>query len=184
LAQSGIVPAHTRVKLLASGKSVDALYMELRHLAAWYLRNERTGHTLQPTALVNEACLRLMQRDGMHAGNRLYLFNLAAKEMRRVLIDYARRRRAGKRGQQVQVQLMDSDAPAKTDVQLDDLVHAMAVLERFDSNLLRVVELRFFGGLTVEETAAVLGTSPATVKREWHVARLWLYRQMTGANPE
>ncbi len=159
------------------------VYEELRALAARLLRAERPGHTLQPTALVHEAYLRLV---GERAAwqDRAHFFAIAAQAMRRILVDYARGRHASKRGGAERRVSLDGpvDAPAATDIDLDDVIEvdeALGELSALDAFGARVVELRYFGGLTVEETASALGVSPATVKREWQLARAWLYRRLS-----
>jgi RNA polymerase sigma factor (TIGR02999 family) len=156
------------------------LYDELRALAAHHLRGERAGHTLQPTALVHEAYLRLIRQDRVEWQNRAHFFGIAASMMRRVLVDHARRRRAGKRDAGAfRLTLQVGEAlEVSRDPELLELDGALTRLERLDSDQARVVELRFFGGLTVEETATVLGVSTATVKREWRTAKAFLRQEM------
>jgi len=163
--------------------AVDALvpliYSELKRIAEQYLRMERAGHTLQPTALVNEAYLRLTDQERGAAVNRAHFIGISANLMRQVLVDHARARNAAKRDGGQRVALSESDHPAQSvDV---DLVAVDAALERlaeFDARLARLVEMRFFGGLSIEETAAALDVSPATVKREWATAKAWLNREL------
>ncbi len=159
---------------------VEALYGELRRLAASYLRRERTGHTLQPTALVNEAYLRLVEQDGTEWKNRGHFFAIAAQAMRRVLVDHARRTHAVKRGGplprlSLEQAIVYSREQAGELVALDELMQRLA---RIDPQQAQIVELRVFGGLTVEEAAEALGISPATVKRDWAMAKAWLAREM------
>lgn len=165
----------------ARDRLVPIVHEELRRLAHHYMRGERRGHTLQTTALVNEAYLRLAGIDGLRWRDRAHFFAVAATLMRRVLVDYARRRGRGKRGAGVAVISLDENAiaagPAVDVVALDD---ALQRLSAVDPQQGRVVELRFFAGLSVEETAEVLGISPATVKREWATAKLWLYDELAG----
>ncbi len=162
------------------------VYDELRVLAARLLHGERPGHTLRPTALVNEAYLRLVdQRAGWQ--DRAHFFAIAAQAMRRILVDYARGHLASKRGgAAARVSLDDPiDIPAAADIALDDVIEvdaALGELAVLDATEARIVELRYFGGLTVEETATALGISPATVKREWQLARAWLYRRLSGGH--
>jgi RNA polymerase sigma-70 factor, ECF subfamily len=158
---------------------------ELHRLAAAYMARERPGHVLQPTALVNEAYLRLIDWKQVRWQNRAHFFGVAAQVMRRVLVDIARAQQRAKRGGRdvVQVSLSDaedtsSDRPADL-VALDDALTTLATL---DSRHSRVVELRFFGGLSHEETAHVLDVSVATVRRDWSVARAWLYRELHRAD--
>jgi RNA polymerase sigma factor (TIGR02999 family) len=157
------------------------LYGEVRGLAASYLRHERAGHTLQATALAHEAFLRLMDQREVTWQNRAHFMGLVAQAMRRVLADHARRHRAQKRGgDQVRVELSEEGVAAPSDVAADDLDTALEDLARLEPRQARVVELRFYAGLSVDETAEVMGTSPATVKRDWSVARAWLHRELHG----
>jgi RNA polymerase sigma factor (TIGR02999 family) len=158
------------------------VYEELRRLAASYMRNERGSHTLQPTALVHEAYLRLLDARDHSYENRAHFFGVASNVMRRVLIDHARAHKAEKRGgKDVKVQL--DDAPAIAAENLDyviELDRALEKLEALDPRQARVVELRFFGGLSVEQAADVLGVVPRTIDRDWKVARAWLKRELGG----
>ena len=158
---------------------MPVVYDELRTLAAIHLGRERTGHTLQPTALVHEVYLRLVDQRRATWENRAHFFGAAANIMRRLIVDHARRRTAQKRGGGKTISLEEDMAPA---IELsDDVVRvdeALEVLARHDPRQAKVVELRFFGGLTVEETAEVMGISPITVKREWAMARAWLHREL------
>ena len=154
-----------------------------RGFAARYLGRERGGHTLQPTALVDEAYLRLIQYDDLEYKNRAHFVGIAARLMRQVLVDHARTRGAGKRGgQQERVTLDEAVAlqPGHGDVDLLALDDALRKLSEKDAHLTRLVELRYFSGLSIEEAAEALGSSPATVKREWATAKVWLRRLMTG----
>ena len=170
------------------------VYDELRALADAYMRRERAGHTLQPTALVHEAFLRLLRLPPGSVQNRVHFFALAAQAMRRILADHARRHRAAKRGgNAVRVPLevieggaggVAAAAGGTQDVAADDLDAALEDLAKLDERQARVVELRFFGGLSIEETAEVLGVSAATVKRDWLVARAWLHRELRGGTAE
>ena len=157
-----------------------ALYDELHAMAARQLRRERAGHTLQPTALAHEAFLKLVDQRSVAWADRAHFMALAAQAMRRILADHARRRHALKRGgDAVRVTLVESEVPgAGGDADLASLDAALDRLAALDQRQARIVELRFFGGLTVEETAEVVGISPATVKRDWQVARAWLYREL------
>lgn len=163
-----------------SPEALDALvplvYGELRRLAAAYLRRERHGLTLQPTALVHDVYLRLFESTPVAWEGRAHLIGVAARSMRQVIVDRARARRAAKRGgDRIRVTLepgLLSEVPAGID--LEALDEALARLGRLDDDLARVVEMRFFGGLSVEESAVALGVSPATVKRRWTTARAWL----------
>lgn len=156
------------------------IYDELRRVARQYLRRERVGQTLQTTALVHEAYLKLIDQRSVNWQNRAHFFAIAAQAMRRILIDHARRRTAGKRGSGEKISL-DEAAPVPNDrdenlLALDD---ALRQLELIDPQQSRVIELRYFGGLTIEETAEAMNLSPATVKREWAMARAWLYSALT-----
>ena len=156
------------------------VYRELRRQAAGYLRKERAGHTLQPTALVHEAYLRLIDQRDVRWQNRAHFFGVAAQAMRRILVDHARGRRRVKRGgADRRVTLTDAALIAEQrSVDLIDLDGALERLAALDPRQCRVVELRYFGGLSVEETAEALDISPATVKREWAMARAWLSAEL------
>jgi RNA polymerase sigma factor (TIGR02999 family) len=157
------------------------LYDEMRVLASAYLRRERPGHTLQATALAHEAFLRLLDQREVTWQNRAHFMGLVAQAMRRVLADHARRHGALKRGGgRVRVALEPEALPAVQDVAADELDAALEDLARLEPRQARVVEMRFYAGLSVEETAEALGTSPATVKRDWTVARAWLHRELLG----
>lgn len=167
-------------------KALDQLtplvYEELRQQAARYLRRERPGHTLQTTALIHEAYLRLIDVKDVQWQGRTHFFAIAANLMRRILVDHARRRDAEKRvGPHFRLTLDEALLVAKeTDVDLLAVDEALDRLAAIDPQQARVVELRFFSGLTVEETATALGISAKTVKRDWSVARAWLRREMDG----
>jgi len=156
------------------------VYAELRQQAARYLRRERAGHTLQTTALINEAYLRLIDAKDVQWQSRAHFFAIAANLMRRVLVDHARRRDAEKRGgAHLRLTLDETLAVTSTaDVDVLAIDEALNKLSTIDPGQALVVELRFFSGLSVEETAAALGVSPATVKRDWSVARAWLRREI------
>jgi RNA polymerase sigma factor, TIGR02999 family len=152
------------------------VYNELRRLAHSYLARERHGVTLQTTALVHEAYMKLMDQHSVDFQNRSQFFALSAQAMRRILLDAARSRKAEKRGSGGKVSLDDiPPVSIEIDQQLIDLDTALKELEEFDPKQAKIVELRYFGGLTIEETAEALDISPATVKREWTIARAWLY---------
>lgn len=155
---------------------VPQVYSELHRLANHYLRQERADHTLQPTALVHEAYLRLVDDREIDWQNRAHFFGIAAVRMRHILVEHARSRKAAKRGGgDYKVSLTEADRRAeRRDVNLLALDDALRKLEVLDPQKVRVVELRYFGGMTIEETAEVLKVSPATVKREWSMARAWL----------
>jgi RNA polymerase sigma-70 factor (ECF subfamily) len=161
---------------------MEAVYDDLRRKAAGILRRESPGHTLQPTALVNEAYLRLVDQKRVAWQNRAHFLAVAARLMRRILIDYARRRRAAKRGGEATRVTLDDFAASPGSTPLDLLVldEALAELTALDARQGQIVELRAFGGLTVEETAEALGISPATVKRDWSFAQAWLERRLRG----
>ena len=163
----------------ARERLVPIVYEELRRLAHHYMRGERSGHTLQTTALVNEMYLRLAGIDALRWRDRAHFFAMAATLMRRVLVDYARQRGREKRGAGVSVTSLDEYAlapqPAVDVVALDEALERLAAV---DPQQGRVVELRFFAGLSVEETAEALDISPATVKRDWATAKLWLYNEL------
>ena len=164
------------------------VYGELRRLAGAYLRRERSNHTLQSTALVNEAFMRLVNQQDVQWRNRAHFYAIAAQMIRRILVDYARSQNAEKRGSgAVKLALDDAmavpQAPA-TDVDLLGLNDALDRLAEMDERQSRIVELRFFAGLSIEETAEVMSLSPASIKREWQTARAWLFREMTRTAPE
>jgi RNA polymerase sigma-70 factor (ECF subfamily) len=164
----------------ALDKLTPIVYGELRRLAHYYMARERTGHSLQATALVNEAYLRLVDYKRMRWENRAHFFAVSAQLMRRILVDHARRHNL-KRGAGVEhVELEETAIIGGRDQDLVALDDAMQALARMDQRKAQVVELRFFGGLSVEETAEVLKVSPATVMRDWSTARAWLYREMSG----
>lgn len=163
---------------------LPVLYEELHSLARGYFSREDSGHTLQPTALVHEVYLRLVDQKRVRWQNRAHFLGVAAQMMRRVLVDHARRRKASKRGGGALKLPLDEAQDRPEDPQEVDylaLDEALNRLAAFDPQQSRIVELRFFAGLTVPETAEVLSISPATVKREWSVARAWLFRQMNAA---
>ena len=166
----------------ALDKLMPVVYDELRRLASNYLRRERPGHTLQPTALVNEAYMKLVDQRKARWQNRAQFFGVAAQLMRRILVDHARVRQAQKRGgsDQQQISLTHADQMAeKPDVDLLALHEALNQLAEIDPQQARIVELRFFGGLTIEEAAEVLEISHATVERDWTLARAWLRRELS-----
>jgi RNA polymerase sigma factor (TIGR02999 family) len=162
---------------------VPVLYDELHRLAEAYLRREDPGHTLQPTALVHEAYLRLVDQRRVDWRNRAQFLGLAANMMRRILVNHARDRGARKRGgnpERVSLSLVESPS-GRSDVELIALEDALQKLAAVDERKSRVVELKFFGGLTIDEIAEVLGISAATVEREWAFARAWLYDAIEGS---
>jgi len=180
---------HEVTKLLfrltdGDGEVLDELlplvYAELRRLASSYLRRERQDHTLQPTALVHEAYIRMIDQTQAQWQNRAHFFGVAAQMMRRILIDHARAQQADKRGGEFQKLSLDENIDVSGNradelVALDD---ALKRLAEIDPQKSRLVELRFFGGLSVEETAEVLGVSAPTVKRHWRMAKAWLYGEV------
>jgi RNA polymerase sigma factor (TIGR02999 family) len=160
------------------------VYSELRRMAGRYMKGERTGHTLQATALVNEAYLRLIEIRRVRWQNRAQFFALAARSMRRILVDSARARRSQKRGGGAPTIVLDealviAEEPDAALVALDDSLEALKAL---DARKAHVVELRYFGGLSVAETAEVLKVSPETVMRDWDFAKAWLSREMGGGS--
>jgi RNA polymerase sigma factor (TIGR02999 family) len=160
---------------------VEAVYAELRQVARRHLRRERAEHSLTPTALVHEAYVRLVDQRRVRWQNRAHFFSIAAHVMRRILVDHARARAAAKRDAGLTIALDGFDAgAAPPDVDLIALDAALEKLARLDARQGQLVELRFFGGLTVEETAAALAVAPATVKRDWALARAWLFRELRG----
>jgi RNA polymerase sigma factor (TIGR02999 family) len=161
---------------------VPAVYEELRRQAHRYLQHERPGHTLETTGLVHEAYLRLVDQRQADWQNRAHFFGLAGQMMRRVLIDYARSKQTAKRGGGgIQVTLEDAMAAAEErGIDLLELDEALCRLAELDPQQAKVVELRYFAGLGIEETAVALEISPATVKREWAMARAWLRRDLAG----
>jgi RNA polymerase sigma factor (TIGR02999 family) len=183
-ANSGGAISHLLKKWRAGdSEALDALvplvYTDLRRLAHRYLQKQRPDHTLQSTALVHEAYLRLAKHEKMRFENRAHFFAVLARIMRQILVDYARNQHAAKRDAGIKLALDEAIAPSPwrqvSIVVLDD---ALRGLSRVDSRQGQIVELRFFGGLSLEETALVLGVSSATVKREWMTARLWLKKQL------
>jgi RNA polymerase sigma factor (TIGR02999 family) len=162
----------------ARDRLIPIVYADLRRMARRYMRRERDGHSLQPTELVHEAFLRLVD-SGTDWQGRGHFFAVAAQVMRRILVDHARTRQASKRGSGVaMIALEDLSVPIRADLDLVALDDALRTLGALDPRQCQVVELRFFGGLSVEETAEVLGISTATVKREWQLAKAWLYREL------
>jgi RNA polymerase sigma factor (TIGR02999 family) len=167
----------------ALDRLVPEVYSELRRMAARYLRKERPEHTLQPTALVHEAFVKLIDQREVRWQNRAHFFGVAAQLMRRILVDHARERAAEKRGGGLRHVTLDDSVAVGPSNQIDILAvdHALNRLAAIDPDQVRIVELRFFSGLTIEETVEVLGWSSGSVKREWTVAKAWLQREMSGA---
>lgn len=162
-------------------KLMPLVYNELRRLASNYLRRERANHTLQPTALVNEAYLKLVDQRNAKWQNRAHFFGISAQLMRRILVDHARQHHAVKRGgsNQQRLSITSAEQIAKQpEIDLLALNEALDELTKMDPQQGRIVELKFFGGLSIDETAKVLGISHATVERDWKMARAWLRRQL------
>jgi RNA polymerase sigma-70 factor (ECF subfamily) len=175
----GLRPPNRRSEIDATGPA-NLVYRELRRLAQRYMRHERPGHTLQTTALVNEAYLRLVDAGKVNFQDRAHFFAVSAQVMRRILVEFARRHGSQKRGGEVERVSLEESLVVYGErgadlVALDDALQALAAL---DARRSRVVELRFFGGLSVEETAAVLKVSPETVMHDWKLAKAWLRRAM------
>jgi RNA polymerase sigma-70 factor, ECF subfamily len=165
---------------------IPLVYADLRKLARAHLRREQPGHSLQATALVHEVYLRLVNLDRLRVENRTHFIAVAARLMRQILVDHARRQRAGKRGAAVAVVSLDAVAPQAEpaaggcDLDILALDRALDELASFDAQQCRIVEMRFFGGLTIGETAEALDISTATVERDWAFARAWLYDRLLG----
>jgi RNA polymerase sigma factor (TIGR02999 family) len=167
--------------VMAREKLIPLVYGELRRLAQYYLSRQRSNHTLQGTALVHEAYLRLAGKSAVNFSNRAHFMAVAAQLMRRILVDHARKCGAAKRGANGVTLILDDAliVPAKRGVDVGALDDALNTLATLDARQASIVEMRFFGGLSIEETSEVLAISPATVKREWTTARTWLYDEMT-----
>jgi RNA polymerase sigma factor (TIGR02999 family) len=165
----------------ATDQLLAVVYDELRRMAHFHLKNERSGHTLQSTALVHEAYFRLVGQDFPEWEGRSHFFAIAAQLMRQILVDYARRRRATKRGSGACMLALDEAIalPQRKDVDVVALDDALNTLAEVDPRQSRVVELRFFAGLSLEETAEVMGIATATVQRDWNAARAWLHREIS-----
>ena len=164
----------------ALNQLLPLVYAELRRVAARQLRKERADHTLQPTALVHEVFIRLVDQRQVDWQNRAHFLGVAARVMRRILVDHARRHRATKRGEGVRCVSIDEakDVAEPNEMPVLALDHALDRLETVDAELARIVELRAFGGLTIEEAAHVLNVSPSTAKRDWRTAKAWLNREL------
>jgi RNA polymerase sigma factor (TIGR02999 family) len=170
----------------ALSQLLPLVYAELRRVAARQLRGERAGHTLQPTALVHEVFIRLVDQRRVDWRNRAHFFGVAANVMRRILVDHARRRGADKRGEGVPSVSIDEarDVAASDGMPVLALDQALDRLQTVDAELARIVELRAFGGLTIDEAAHVLSVSPSTAKRDWRTAKAWLTRELgVGVRP-
>jgi RNA polymerase sigma factor (TIGR02999 family) len=168
---------------MALDQLIPLVYNELRRMAAGYLRRRGAQNSLQPTAIVHEVYLRLLGQRDVHFENRAQFFGLAAHLIRTILVDHARQRQAAKRGGWRKVELTEAlDVAHAREVDMIALDHALESLNARDPQQCRIVELRYFGGLTIEDTARFLKISPATVKRDWILARAWLYREISGNN--
>jgi RNA polymerase sigma-70 factor, ECF subfamily len=178
---SNLLRAWGRGDAQAGDDLLPRVYRELRRRAAGYLRDERRDHTLQPTALVHEAYIRLVGQDRVSWQNRAHFFGVAAQMMRRILVDHARAHRAAKRPRTAFKVVMDDRAGATQPPDFDVLAldEALTDLTTMDERMGRIVELRYFGGLSEQEVAEVMSISRSTVTREWQTARTWLYRRMT-----
>ena len=165
----------------ALDKLVPLIYDELHRIAKGYLRNERPNHTLQPTALIHEAYIRLIDTKDVHWQNRAHFFGAAAQAMRRILVDHARRHRAAKRGGGVPRVTLEDDAafPEDRDVSVLALDDALNKLAEVDPQKSQIVELRYFSGLSIKETAEVMNITEAKVTSQWRTAKAWLHRELT-----
>jgi RNA polymerase sigma-70 factor, ECF subfamily len=181
---SGLLRAWTDGDQQALEKLTPIVYEELHRLARYYMKGERSEHSLQTTALVNEAYVRLTDYKRMRWQNRAHFFAVSAQLMRRILVDHARRHNLKRGGDVQHVSLEDTAVVGERDEDLAALDDALRALARFDPRKAQVVELRFFGGLSVEESAEVLKVSPVTVMRDWSTARAWLYREMKGESAD
>ena len=183
---SGLLRAWSQGDAGALDKLIPVVYQELHRLARNYMNRERAGHTLQTTAVVHEAFLRLLGNPQENWRNRAHFYAIAAQMMRRILVDYARSNLRAKRGgKTIRLSLVDIDAPVTESAFDPDLIaldEALEKLAEIDPRRSRVVELRFFGGLSVEETARVLQVSTDTVVRDWRVAKAWLFRYLNHAD--
>ena len=179
---TALLQAWSRGDRAALEALLPAVYGELRHQAERYMRRQRADHTLQATALVHEAYLRLVRQQDTEWRSRAHFFGVAAKAMRSILVDHARARQAAKRGAgtaRLTLSRVESVPDPTAAVDVLDLEQALQRLAEFDSAKARLVELRYFGGLSIEEAAEVLEISPATLKRQWNTARAWLRRELS-----
>ena len=178
--------AWTKGDQAARDQLMSVVYEELHRLARRYMRRESPGHTLQTSALVHEAFLRLVDQRNVHWENRAHFFGIAAQMMRRILVDYARNRSSGKRGGGERALSLDEGLIVSEERSAEVVaVHeALEQLAKFDGRKSQIVELRFFGGLTIDETAEVLGVSPGTVMADWTVAKAWLRREISPQAPD
>ncbi len=193
-AEPSTTNSHDVTRLLESWSSGDRqalsdllplVYDELRRLAASYMRLEAPGHTLQPTALVHEAYMRLIQQRDVTWKSRSHFFGIAAQMIRRILVDHIRATRAQKRGSGFAALSLDEalGVSEKKNWEILALDDALKTLAKVDPQQARIVELRFFAGLSIEETASIVGVSPATVKRDWVTAKAWLFRELSRTRP-
>jgi len=176
-----LLVAWTNGNQAARDQLMSVVYEELHRLARRYMRRESPGHTLQTSALVNEAFLRLVDQRNVHWQNRSHFFAIAAQMMRRILVDYARSRSYAKRGGGARALTLDEELIV-SDERSDEVVavhEALEELSKFDARKSQIVELRFFGGLSIDETAEVLGVSPGTVMSDWTMAKAWLRREIS-----
>jgi RNA polymerase sigma-70 factor (ECF subfamily) len=182
---SGLLRAWSDGDRDALDRLTPIVYAELHRLAKRYMKRERPGHSLQATALVNEAYMRLVDYKGMHWQNRAHFFAVSAQLMRRILVEHARRHNLKRGGNVPHVALDDAAIiGGDRDADLVLLDEAMNTLAQFDARKAQVVEMRFFGGLSVDETAEVLKVSPVTVMRDWSTAKAWLYRELAGGTDD
>jgi RNA polymerase sigma factor (TIGR02999 family) len=181
---TGLLHAWTRGQTDALNRLVEITYPELHEIARRYFQRERSGHTLQCTALINEAYLRLIRTPEKQWNSRAHFFGFAARVMRGILVDHARARQTAKRGGgALTVTIQDSESPSRQpEVDVLDLNSALDELARLDDVQSRIVELRYFGGLTIEETVEATGLSATTVKREWVLAKTWIRRRLVEGN--
>ncbi len=181
-----LLAAAGRGDAVADEELFAVVYADLHRVASAYLQRERKGHTLQPTALVHEAYCRLVDAENLEFADRRHFYAVAARAMRRILVDHARKRKAAKRGGGAGRIPLDRlpELPAERDAWLTALDDVLGDLEKQDPRQAKVVELRFFGGLTIQETGETLGVSHATVERDWKVARAWLARELAKFGPE
>jgi RNA polymerase sigma-70 factor, ECF subfamily len=178
---SGLLRAWSDGDRHALDRLTPIVYAELHRLARIYMKRERPGHSLQATALVNEAYMRLVDYKGMQWQNRAHFFAVSAQLMRRILVEHARRHNLKRGGNVLHIALEEAVVPGESrDANLVLLDEAMNTLAQFDARKAQVVEMRFFGGLSVDETAEVLKISPVTVMRDWTTAKAWLFREMAG----
>ncbi len=168
----------------SADRLIDCVYKELRRLAGHYMKSERKDHTLQPTALVHEVFLRIIAADSVEWQDRAHFFAVAARQMRRILVDHARASRAGKRGGGLKVDLENVDVLAgRQDNYVIEVDDALSKLERAEPRAAKIVELKFFSGLTDKEVAEVLKVPVITVRRDWEFARAWLFQRLKPADP-